>query len=214
MSVPPALTALAAGLSAPDVADAFTRRRMSRAELSGSREAAVLVLLSSDADPRLVLTERSGVLRKHAGQVAFPGGAIDPGETPEMAALREASEEVGLPGKGVSVMGELPPAQIPVSRFSVHAVVAWWDATHHLAPQDPGEVASVVSVPVSVLADPAHRTLWRHPSGITGPGFDVGDLYVWGFTAFVVDVVLSTGGWATAWEKRTVPIPPRFLPPR
>jgi 8-oxo-dGTP pyrophosphatase MutT (NUDIX family) len=213
MAVPESLRALAAGLGQDSVlSEAFRTRRFGPEEISTSREAAVLVLLTDAADPEVVLIERAAGMRKHAGQIAFPGGAVDAGETAEEAALREAWEEVGLDGSSVTVLGRLPAARIPVSAFHVHAVVAYWSGSGVLVPQE-AEVAQVLRVPVSALVDPASRSSWRHSSGRVGPGFEVQDLYVWGFTAYVLDAVLTAGGWSLPWdEDRFLDIPARFLP--
>jgi 8-oxo-dGTP pyrophosphatase MutT (NUDIX family) len=177
----------------------------------------VLVLLTDAPDPEVVLIERAAGLRKHAGQIAFPGGAVEAGESAEEAALREAWEEVALEPSSVTVLGQLPAARIPVSRFHVHAVAAYWSGVGELVLQ-PGEVAQVLRVRVSSLVAPQNRSSWRHVSGRTGPGFEVPDpdgatLYVWGFTAYVLDAVLEAGGWTLEWDKeRYVQIPARFLP--
>ena len=221
VAVPESLRPLADGLREDLVlSEAFRTRQFGPEEIGTSREAAVLVLLTGDADPQVVLIERATGLRKHAGQIAFPGGGVDAGESPESAALREAWEEVRLDPSLVTVMGRLPAARIPVSQFHVHAVVAWWSGAGDLVPQ-PGEVAQVLRVPVSSLVAPQNRSSWRHASGRTGPGFDVpdadgpegGSLYVWGFSAYVLDAVLEAGGWTLPWDKdRYMEIPTRFLP--
>ncbi len=202
---------LASGLADPDLSEAYRSRLFGPEEIAAPREAAVLVLLSLDESAALLLTERSSSLRKHAGQIAFPGGAMEVGETPERTALREAHEEVSLDPDHVTILGRLPSAQIPVSRFAVHAVVGVWSADTTLEP-DPAEVDAVLLVPVEDLADPANRSTWRHASGRVGPGFEVAGVYVWGFTAYVVDAVLKAGGWARPWDvDRSAEIPPRFL---
>ena len=221
VAVPESLRPLADGLREDLVlSEAFRTRQFGPEEIGTSREAAVLVLLTGDSDPEVVLIERATGLRKHAGQIAFPGGGVDAGESPESAALREAWEEVRLDPSLVTVMGRLPAARIPVSQFHVHAVVAWWAGAGDLVPQ-PGEVAQVLRVPVSSLVAPQNRSSWRHASGRTGPGFDVpdadgpegGSLYVWGFSAYVLDAVLEAGGWTLPWDKdRYMEIPTRFLP--
>ncbi|HET7725054.1 MAG TPA: CoA pyrophosphatase [Propionibacteriaceae bacterium] len=218
--VPEPLRALAAGLGHDRIlSEAFRTRRFGPEEIGTSREAAVLVLLTPQDDPDVVLIERAAGMRKHAGQIAFPGGALEAGESAEDAALREAWEEVRLDRASVSVLGRLPAARIPVSQFHVHAVVAYWPGSGDLAPQ-PGEVAQVLRVPVSSLVAPENRSSWRHSSGRTGPGFEVPDpsldgesLYVWGFSAYVLDAVLEAGGWSRPWDRqRYVTIPARFLP--
>ena len=174
---------------------------------SGGRHSAVLVLFGEGADgPDLLLIERAHTLREHAGQPAFPGGALDAadgdptGAGPVRAALREAAEEVGLQPQSVQVLGQLPALYLPPSGFVVHSVVAWWRTPHPVGVVDPAEVAGVVRVPIAELVDPANRLSVRHPSGWVGPGFEVGGLLVWGFTAGVLDRLLSLGGWERPWD--------------
>ena len=80
----------------------------------------------SQRGPDLLLTERAHDMRSHPGQVSFPGGSIDAGETPVQAALREAEEETGLDPAGVEVFGELPELWLPPSNFAVTPVLGWW----------------------------------------------------------------------------------------
>ncbi len=166
------------------------------------RRAAVLVLFGASPAPDLLLIERAATMRSHAGQPAFPGGAVDPGDAgPVAAALREAQEEVGLDPASVEVLGTLPDLFLPPSGFVVTPVVAWWRAPHPVGVVDTAEVASVVRVPLDRLTDPAHRLQVRHPSGFTGPAFDTGQLLVWGFTAGVLDNLLAFGGWERPWDR-------------
>ena len=183
----------------------------------GGRESAVLMLFGEGpAGPDVLLIQRAFTLRQHAGQPAFPGGAIDPGDDgPVGAALREAVEEVGIDPAGVDVLATMPPLYIPVTGYVVTPVLAWWRAPGPVSPVDVQEVAAVERVPVSVLADPARRLRVRHPSGWVGPAFDVHGLLVWGFTAGVLSSLLTLGGWDRPWEHgvvRELPVSGGTLP--
>ena len=183
----------------------------------GVRRSAVLALFGDGADPQLglevLLVERALTLRSHPGQIAFPGGAADPGDL-DLAdtALREATEECGVDRRDVEVLGALPAAHVSVSGFDVTAVVAWWRTPRAVAPADPAEVAAVLRVPVAELVDPANRATARHPLGYRGPAFEVAGHLVWGLTAHLLDAVLALAGWARPWDlTREVEIPDRYL---
>ena len=115
------------------------------------------------------------------------------------AALREATEEVGLDPASVEIITELPALFIPVTGFVVTPVLAWWREPHAVHAVDAAEVAAVVRVPVMELADPANRQRVRHPSGWVGPAFKVRGLLIWGFTAGLLDRLLHLGGWEQPW---------------
>jgi 8-oxo-dGTP pyrophosphatase MutT (NUDIX family) len=191
--------------------------------ISGSRRpgsgrpAAVLILLCPGTRGYdLVLVEKRPDLRHHAGQIAFPGGSMEASDAdPIAAALREAREEVGVRAEDVAVLGILPTAHIRRSGFDVTSVVGWWTRPGPLAVVDVGELSAVFRVPLSHLLDPANRDTWQHPRGFTGPGFWVGDLYVWGFTAYLLDGLFELLGWAQPWDAtRVSEIPSRFLSER
>lgn len=180
----------------------------------GARAAAVLILIgASEAGPELVFVERALTLRKHAGQIAFPGGAADEGDVDLAAtAVREAVEEIGVDPSGIEVFGAMPSAHVSVSGFDVTAVVAWWRQPSTVGAADPREVASVLRVSIAELTDPGNRVQVRHPSGYSGPGFQIHDLLIWGLTAHFVDGLLDLAGWQQPWDRtRTAAIPPRFL---
>ena len=178
----------------------------------GGRAAAVLVLLGEQpgTGPDVLVLQRAATLRNHAGQPAFPGGAADPGDADAVAtALREANEEVGLDPASVTVVAQLPRLWIPVSRYVVTPVLAWWHAPHDVWPCQPEEVAHVARLPVADLVDPANRVRVRHPSGWIGPAFDMPGMLVWGFTGGVLATVLDMAGWSRPWQPgRLVDLPP------
>lgn len=180
-------------------------------EDGSGRPSAVLMALSEG--PAVLLIERAADMRKHAGQVAFPGGAIDPEDADEAAAaLREANEEAGLDPASVQVVATLPAIFIPVTGFVVTPVLAWWRDPHPVSPVDPIEVARAVVVPIAELVDPANRFRVQHPSGWIGPGFEVAGLFVWGFTAGLLDRLLELGGWSRPWDTaRSKPLPERLM---
>ncbi|GAB3868729.1 NUDIX hydrolase [Dactylosporangium cerinum] len=168
----------------------------------GQRQSAVLVLFGEqpESGPDILVLQRAATMRNHAGQPAFPGGAVDPTDIDTIAcALREAEEEVGLDPATVEVVATLPTLWIPVSNFLVTPVVAWWRSPHPVGPADPAEVARVERLPIRDLVDPANRLRIRHPSGWIGPAFRIHDMLVWGFTAGVVSTLLELGGWAVDW---------------
>jgi 8-oxo-dGTP pyrophosphatase MutT (NUDIX family) len=120
----------------------------------GLRAAAVLVPIIWHAQgPAVLLTLRSPRLSAHAGQVAFPGGRIEPGETAVQAALREAEEEVGLDRRLVAISGELPE-HLTGTGYRVTPVVAFLDPPLALT-ADPGEVAAIFELPLATVLDPA-----------------------------------------------------------
>jgi 8-oxo-dGTP pyrophosphatase MutT (NUDIX family) len=150
----------------------------------------------SSSPPHIVLTVRSDSVR-HGGQVSLPGGVVEPGETFEQAALREAHEEVALPLEGVRVIGALTPLDIPVSGFRLHPIVAVTNTRPTLTPAD-AEVAHILEVGVDDLLDPATLAdTARERDGIhyQVPAFHVGGREIWGATAMVLAEFLVLLGW-------------------
>ncbi|MGE0818298.1 MAG: CoA pyrophosphatase [Candidatus Nanopelagicales bacterium] len=172
----------------------------------GGRQSAVLVLFGEGDDgPDLLLIQRSATMTSHAGQPAFPGGAVDDTDSDVVAAaLREAQEETGLDPSGVEVFATLPELFLPPSGFVVTPVLGWWREPSPVAVVDPGEVERVVRVPLSELLDPANRYSVRHPSGFVGPAFDVRGLVVWGFTAGLLSRLFALVGWEKPWREDDV----------
>ena len=128
--------------------------------------AAVLVpLVGRPQGVTVLLTQRTSHLHDHAGQISFPGGRVDEGDTDRVAtALREAEEETGIPSDAVQIIGMLPEWDIPTG-FRVTPVVGWIEPPFELAP-DPFEVADVFEVPLTFFLDPANHE--RHSDEING----------------------------------------------
>ena len=134
------------------------------AEGDGITPAAVLVAIVDRPDPTVILTLRPETMRKHPGQISFPGGRIDPGDDgPIAAALREAEEEIGLPPATVEIIG-LGDRYRTVTGFEVIPVLGIVPPDLPLTPH-PGEVAALFEAPLRYLLDPVHqqvrRAVWR-----------------------------------------------------
>jgi 8-oxo-dGTP pyrophosphatase MutT (NUDIX family) len=120
--------------------------------------AAVLVPVVDRPEPTVILTERPKTMRKHPGQISFPGGRIDPGDDgPIAAALREAQEEIGLPPRCVEVIG-IADTYRTITGFQVTPVVGVVPPDLDLVPH-PGEVADMFEAPLHFLLDPARHEI-------------------------------------------------------
>lgn len=196
------------------------------------RPAAVLILfgvLDSRSSERLpgtaavpsdldvLLLARAANLRSHPGQIAFPGGQVDPSDRDAVsAALREAEEETGLDPGGVEVLGALGAVPLAYSRHLVTPVLAWWQHPSAVRAMDAAESADVFRVAVADLLDPARRgstVIRRDGQEWRSPGFLVphpeGDYLVWGFTAMLLDGLFDRLGWTEPWDQDRV-LPLRF----
>jgi 8-oxo-dGTP pyrophosphatase MutT (NUDIX family) len=150
--------------------------------------AAVLVPVVDRSEPSVILTLRPETMRKHAGQVSFPGGRIDPEDAgPIQAALREAEEEIALPRSAVQVVG-LADRYLTVTGFDVTPVIGVVSPDVQLVPQ-PSEVADVFEAPLAHLLDPANHSVrsaqWQ---GMTRTYYEIAyrDRRVWGATAAMI----------------------------
>ena len=153
------------------------------------RGAAVLIAIQIQDDiPHIILTKRSTTLKNHPGQVAFPGGKIDPCDaTPVQAALREAQEEIALSPTQIDILGSLPD-HITVTDFRVTPVVAFIEGSFNPVPEA-GEVDEVFCVPFDFLMHPLNYTICkRRFMGYDRRYYTIpyGPYYIWGATARIL----------------------------
>jgi 8-oxo-dGTP pyrophosphatase MutT (NUDIX family) len=161
----------------------------------GSRPAAVLcALFEEDGEARVILTRRSSRLRSHTGEVSFPGGRLDPDEMPVAAALREASEEVGLDPAAVEILGQLSPLSTFSSQATITPFVGVLGSRPVLHP-NPAEVERAFDVSLAeLMSDRVYRQeLWELP-GVGWRELNFFDLFgdtVWGATARMLRELLE-----------------------
>lgn len=151
-----------------------------------------MLALLVEQDGSIVFTERSAGLRRHAGEVSFPGGLAEP-DDPSLAAtaLREAEEEIGLDRALPEVLGALPAVHTYVSGILVTPFVAVLDRLPPLAPAD-GEIARVLTVPIERLVAAERAVTWTRPGDRrwTGWVYVVGDATIWGATGTMLHELL------------------------
>ena len=156
---------------------------------SDSRMAAALLLLyPHEPGPAIALTVRASGLTRHPGQISLPGGATEPGETLAQAALREASEEIGVDPASVRVLGELTPVHVLVSGFTLHPVVGISDRRPDFCAA-PDEVEAILEVSLHDLRDASRirqGRRFREGVAVEYPYFDLLGHQVWGATAMVL----------------------------
>ena len=159
----------------------------------GNTDAAVLVPLYLDAGAlHAVFTKRRDDLRRHAGEISFPGGRQDfPDEDLRVTALRESEEEIGLARGDVELVGALPPVGTFVTGYRVHPFVGVIRPGHAWTPE-PNEVEQVLELSLPALVDGyANKRLLRRGVPIKTPTYTVGESFVWGATARIVQQLLE-----------------------
>lgn len=159
------------------------------------RQAGVLFLFyAREGHMYLPFIERPRYDGPHSGQIALPGGKREVGD-PDLAAtaVRETGEEIGVPGSGIQVLGQLTPVYIPNSHYLVTPSVGLMSGAPAFRP-DPAEVKTVLECPLAVLLDPAcrKREIWNFGNlDVDVPFFQVGEHHIWGATAMMLAELLE-----------------------
>ena len=184
-------------LEPPEHADSLAA--LIEAQYPHAREAAVLLgLFDYAGQTHLAFVRRAATLRSHSGEIAFPGGAVDPGDDSViMTALREAREEIGLDPARVEVLGVLPPGFTAVSNFVIIPVVAFLPQGLGALSLQEAEVTELILASLQGLADPAiFRTEEWTRGGVTRTVYfyEYGSYTIWGATARMLNALLQVLG--------------------
>ena len=151
------------------------------------KHSSVLVLLFHENNElKLCLIKRPSFMKHHAGQIALPGGRMEPGESPEQTALRETYEEIGVPDKSIQILGTLSGFYVEVSNFQVHPVVGWLNTkpAFKLCEQ---EVEKLICFPVKKLKPPYETIEIDTLTGrLTVPCVHYQNEIIWGATAMIL----------------------------
>jgi 8-oxo-dGTP pyrophosphatase MutT (NUDIX family) len=152
----------------------------------------VPLFLGAEEEPHAVFTKRQTNLRRHAGEISFPGGRRDPEDADlQMTALREAEEEIGLSREEVSLLGSLPPISTFVTGYLIHPFVGLIPAglRWQLSPQ---EVDAVLELPLDALRNGRTRTrMERRGIAFETDAYIVGEHLIWGATARILENLLE-----------------------
>ncbi len=180
-------------------------------DADADKRAAVLMLFAGSEtsfdlpnDASVLLTHRSPSMRSHAGQIAFPGGRIDPEDINAVdCAFREAWEETGLDRRTATPLAQLEEVHIRATGYPVYPVLGHWHSPSPVAVVSPDEADEVFDAPLYELIDPNNRLTvgWREWKG---PAFRVSDYVIWGFTGGLLSAILDQAGWAREWDVERV----------
>jgi 8-oxo-dGTP pyrophosphatase MutT (NUDIX family) len=184
-------------MSAPDLVASLSELLLEpdeaiKLKAVGGVEAAVLIpIYTGDAGLVAVFTERRADLRRHAGEVSFPGGRRDPGEDLRETALREAEEEIGLEPQLVTVVGALPPTPTFVTNYAVYPFVGLIEPGGTFR-ANPTEVEAVVELPLAdLIAGFERKRLIRRGVPIKTATYTVEGHFIWGATARILEGLLE-----------------------
>ncbi len=165
------------------------------------RMAAVLAPLVLEPDPALIFTVRAAALSRHAGEISFPGGLQDQGETLAETALREAKEEIGLDPGSTTLLGALPPVHTFVSGILVVPFVGALEGVPRFT-VNAGEIDEVLVFELDDLAAAERRISYDRPDGGVWHGFayELAGHTVWGATGWMLHSLLETMRKDTTWQ--------------
>jgi 8-oxo-dGTP pyrophosphatase MutT (NUDIX family) len=182
-------------MAAVDPAEDLARRLLTHEEAAaiearGETDAAVLLALYGwPENPGLILTERRADLRRHAGEISFPGGRQDDADSgPAATALREAEEEISLDPAAVELCGALPPTATFATGYRIRPFVGLIPDPRELSLEpSPAEVETILALSLEVLREGyAMRRLVRRGVAIHSPTYEVGEHLIWGATARIL----------------------------
>lgn len=193
------------------IAEGHLRNPLAGSEATGHidahKQAAVLMLFAGSEtsfdlpnDASVLLTHRSPTMRSHSGQIAFPGGRIDPEDRNAIdCAFREAWEETGLDRRTATPLAQLEEVHIRATGYPVYPILGHWHSPSPVAVVSPDEADEVFDAPLYELIDPANRLTvgWREWKG---PAFKVADYVIWGFTGGLLNAIIDQAGWAHEWD--------------
>jgi 8-oxo-dGTP pyrophosphatase MutT (NUDIX family) len=164
------------------------------------RLAAVLALLVEGPEPSLVFTVRSSDLSRHAGEISFPGGLQDPGETLGQTALREAFEEIGLDPASTDLLGALPPVHTTVSGILVVPFVGMVESVPAFVVSEE-EIQEVLTFAVARLAEVERPVEIPHEPGAVWRGFayELDGHTIWGATGWMLHALLQVIRTEASW---------------